>query len=173
MSAFGLFHTAVSLLAVPFGLVAFYRDGNIDPKTRFGKLYLLSMLVGSVTAFGFIPTKGFGPPQVLTLVTLVTLVGATYAGRARWLGRAADYVQTLSASTSFLLLMVFTTTETLTRLPVGHPFPANAAAPELLPVRLALLMTFLLGVGYQFFQLHVAHKAVQGVATSQVALNGR
>src|SRR5690348_9445429 len=105
MSTFGIFHTAVSLLAVPLGLLAFYREGKIDPGNRIGKLYLLAMLVGSLTAFGFIVTKGFGPPQVLTIITLLTLLGAAYAESAKWLGRAGAYVQTLSASTSFLLLM--------------------------------------------------------------------
>jgi hypothetical protein len=173
VSTFGIFHTAVSVLAIPFGFYAFYRDGKIDPNSRVGKLYLLSMLVGSLTAFGFIPTKGFDPPQVLTIVTLLTLLGATYAGRSKWLGRAGAYVQTFSASTSFLLLMVFTTTETLTRLPVGHPYAANADAPELIPVRLALLVTFLLGVGYQFYQVHAARKLAVQPATSPAAVGNR
>lgn len=153
MSAFGLFHTIVSLLALPFGFVAFARDGQIDPKNWVGKLYLAAMLIGSLTAFGFIPSKDFTPGQVLTLTTLVLLFAGIIAGRIHWLGRGAAYVQTISLSASFLLLMVFTTTETLTRLPAGDPFAANAESPELLPVRLGLLVAFLLGVGYQVFKL--------------------
>ena len=157
MSAFGLFHTAVSLLAIPFGIIAFVRDGKIDPKNRVGKLYLTAMLIGSLSAFGFILSKGFTPAQVLTVATLVLLFAGTFAGRAHWLGRGGAYVETVSLSASFVLLMVFTTTETLTRLPAGRPFASSAESPELLPVRLGLLGAFILGLGYQVFKLRAAH----------------
>lgn len=157
MSAFALFHTAVSLLAIPLGLVAFVRDGKIDPKNQIGKLYLAAMLIGSLSAFGFILTKGFNPAQLLTVVTLVLLFAGAFAGRMTWLGRGRAYVQTTSLSASYLLLMVFTTTETLTRLPVEHPFAASAESPELLPVRLGLLVAFVLGLGYQLFKLRTSH----------------
>ena len=158
MSAFGLFHTAVSVLAIPLGLYAFARDGKIDPKNRVGKLYLASMLIGSLTAFGFILTKGFNPAQVLSVATLVLLATGTFGGRTPWLRRAAAYVETVSHSASFLLLMVFTTTETLTRNPAGHPFATNAESPELMPVRLGLLVAFLFGLGYQVVQLRATHR---------------
>ncbi|MDB5306579.1 MAG: hypothetical protein JWO38_781 [Gemmataceae bacterium] len=158
MSALGLFRTAVSLLPIGFGLVAFVRDGKIDPKTRVGKLYLATMLIGSVTAFGFIPDKGFTPGQVLTLTTLALLFAGIVAGRVEWRGGA--YVQTVSLSTSFLLLMVFLTTETLTRLPVGHPVAAGPTDPALAPVRLVLLAAFVLGLGYQVFKLRAANRVV-------------
>ena len=51
---------------------AFARDGKIDPRNRLGKLYLATVLLGSVTALGFIPTKGFTPGQILTLATFAT-----------------------------------------------------------------------------------------------------
>jgi hypothetical protein len=65
MSPFGMFHTAVSILPIGFGLIAFAKFGGIDPKTRVGKWYLLTMLAGSVSSWWFIATKGFNPAQVL------------------------------------------------------------------------------------------------------------
>jgi hypothetical protein len=171
MSAFGLFHTAVSLLAVPLGLLAFVRDGKIDPTNRVGKLYLAAMLIGSLTAFGFILTNGLNPAQALTVATLVVLFVGTFARRAKWLGRAAAYVETISLSTSYLLLMVFTTTETLTRLPAGHPFAAGPDSPELMPVRLVLLVAFVLGLGYQLFKLHAGQKSHSPNAPGSAALS--
>ncbi len=159
MSAFGLFHTAVSLLAVPLGLFAFVRDGKIDPKNQVGKFYLAAMLIGSLTAFGFILTKGLNPAQALTVATLVLLFAGNFAGRAKWLGRAAAYLETVSLSASYLLLMVFTTTETLTRLPADHPFAAGPDSPELMPVRLVLLVAFVLGLGYQLCNPHAGHNS--------------
>jgi hypothetical protein len=157
MSTFGLFHTAISILAIPVGLFAFARDGKIDQRNWLGKFYFASMLIGTFTGFGFILTKGFNPAaQVLSAVTLVLLLTGIFARGAAWLGRAATYVETFSTSASYLLLMVFTTTETLTRLPVGRPFAAGPDSPELLPVRLGLLFAFVVGVGYQFSELRSA-----------------
>jgi len=154
ISAFGLFHTAVSVLPIFFGLFAFVRDGKIDPKNRVGKLYLLTMFIGSVTSWGFIPTKGFTPGQVLTLITLALLFLGTLTLRGR--RREEGYVQAISLSASYLLLMVFATTETLTRLPVGNPFASGPTDPALTPVRLVLLVGFVLGLGYQLVRIRAA-----------------
>jgi hypothetical protein len=157
MSGFGLFHTVISVLAVPLGLFAFVRDGKIDPQNRIGKFYVGAMLIGTLTGFGFILTKGFNlPAQILSAATLVIVLTGTFAGRASWLGRAAAYIETISLSASYLLLMVFTTTETLTRLPAGRPFAANVNSPVLLPVRLGLLAAFVFGLGHQLYNLHAA-----------------
>ncbi len=48
--------------------------------------------------------------------------------------------------------MFFATTETLTRLPLDHPFAIGPTDPALLPVRLGLLVALVLGVGYQLFR---------------------
>jgi hypothetical protein len=155
ISAFGLFHTAVSVLPIFFGLFAFLRDRKIDPRNRLGQLYLLTMVVGSVTSWGFLPSKGFTPGQVLTLVTLALLLAGTFTLRGTW--RQPGYVQTVSLSTSYLLLMVFATTEALTRLPVGNPFASGPADPALTPVRLVLLAGFIFGLGYQLLGLRATH----------------
>src|SRR4051812_19665781 len=130
MTAFTLAHTAISLLPVGLGLAAYARHGRIDPRTATGKWYVGTMIAGAVTGFGFLVTIGFTPGQVLGLVSLaLVLVGAL---------RPAGYVQTTALTTSFLLLMVFLTTETLKRFPLDHPFATGPADPALLPVRFAL-----------------------------------
>ena len=155
----GIFHTAISLLPVGFGLAAFARDGKIDPRTRLGKLYLATMVIGSISALGFIATKGFTPPQVLTLATLGLLFAALFTFHGEW--RGPGYVQTLSLTASYLLLWVFTTTETLTRLPRGEPFASGPGDPALLPVRVVLLVMFLLAVRLQVWALRVAEVKVR------------
>jgi hypothetical protein len=157
MSAFGAFHTAISVLPIFLGLYAFLRDGKIDPRNLVGKLYLLTMLAGSVSSWGFIPERGFTPGQVLTLITLALLAAGTFTLRGGW--RGDDAVQTLALSASYFLLMVFTTTETLVRLPLGHPFATGPDDPALLPIRLALLVAYLAGVWYQLSHRKFAPQA--------------
>jgi hypothetical protein len=147
MSPFGMFHTAVCILPIGFGLVALVRDGRIDPENGVGKIYLGTMFLGCVTAFGFIATKGLDPPQVLTVVTLALLSGGIFTVRGR--RRGPGLVQTLCLSTTYFLLWFFTTTETLTRLPVDHPFASGPTDPALIPIRLVLLIAFVIGVAYQ------------------------
>ena len=153
MSTFGMIHTAISILPIGLGLAAFVRDGKVDLRNWLGKSYLLTMLAGSVTSLGFLFTKGFNPAQVLTFVTLGFLWMATLTLRGNW--RPSGYIQTISFSTSYLLLMVFTTTETLTRIPVGQPFASGPDDPALIPVRLGLLAAFAVGLGYQILQLRL------------------
>ncbi|MBI2826013.1 MAG: hypothetical protein HYX69_15115 [Planctomycetia bacterium] len=154
ITPFGAFHTAVSVLAIGFGLWALARDGKIDPANSVGKLYLGAMLIGCLTAFGIYHHGGFGPGHVLSMITVAIVLAGIFATRVHWLGRAAPFVQTISLSTSFLLLMVFATTETLTRLPVAHPYAASQNAPELRPVHLTLLVLFVVGAAYQVFKIH-------------------
>jgi hypothetical protein len=146
MTAFTLAHTAVSLLPVGFGLYALARHGRIDPHARSGRWYVGTMIAGAVSGFGFLFTIGFTPGQVLGLVSLaLVLVGAL---------RGPGYVQSAALTTSFLLLMVFLTTGTLKRFPLGQPFASGPADPALIPVRGALLVGYLAVLGRQLWRIH-------------------
>jgi hypothetical protein len=158
LTPFGLFHTAISILPIGFGLYALVRDGRIDPNNGVGKLYLGTMLIGCVTGLMIFHHGGFGPGHVLSIIVLLLVLVGGLAGRGQWFGRATPYVETISLSASYFFLMFFLTTETLTRLPPDHPYAPSQDAPELLPVRLALLVLLVFGVGYQVFKLRAASK---------------
>ncbi|MGQ0620025.1 MAG: hypothetical protein ACT4QA_08935 [Panacagrimonas sp.] len=148
ISLFGAFHTLVSLIPIGAGLYAFVRFGRIDPAELSGKLYLVTMFIGSITAFGLLKhdfNKGHG----LSILTLLLLGVGWFAPRLALLGRKTELVRTISLSATYLLLWVFTTTETLTRIPVGHPYAANADDLKLMPIRLVLLVLFILGATLQ------------------------
>jgi hypothetical protein len=159
MSAIGILHTALSILPIGFGLFALARDRKIDPANWAGWLYIVTMLLGCISAFGLIPIKGITPAQVLTLVTLALLGLGTFTLRGR--RRGPGYLQTLCLSASFLLLLVFTTTEALTRLPAGQPVASGPTDPALLPVRLGLFAAFAFGVTYQLLSLYGTNKRLQ------------
>jgi hypothetical protein len=151
MNAFTLLHTTISVLPIGFGLYAFARRGKIDPATRSGKWYLGTMLAGTITGFGFLATIGFTPGTVLSLFTLALLLAAIFTLQGE--RREAGYVQTAALTTSFLMLMVFATTETLKHFPAGQPFATSAADPALIPVRLALLAVYLVVLGSQLLSV--------------------
>lgn len=153
MSAFGAFHTVLSLIPVVAGLAAFKRYGKIDPATTAGKVYWAGMAASVLTAFGLSSTGGFNPGHALGLIALAVMLAGTAAPRLAFLGRAGAYLQVALMSFSFMLLMIPGTNETLSRLPVGHPI---GNGPESAPVQMALagmFVLFLLGTGYQLLQL--------------------
>jgi hypothetical protein len=153
LSAFGAFHTALSLVPLVAGLVALKRYGKIDPGTGVGKAYWIGMVASVVTSFGLSSTGGFNPGHALGLLTLFVMLIATLVPRVAFLGRAAAYIQVALMSFSFLLLMVPGTNETLSRLPAGHPIGNGPDSP---PVQMALagvFALFLLGTAYQMVQL--------------------
>jgi uncharacterized membrane protein len=149
ITPFGALHTVISLLPAAIGVYAFVQNGKIDPATRAGKLYLVTMLLGSVTGLMIFHHGGFGPGHVLSILTILLVLTGVGARRVGWFGASAPYVETISLSLSFFLLCFFLTTEGLTRLPPEHPYAPSQEAVELLPVRLVLLVGLLVGVGYQ------------------------
>jgi hypothetical protein len=152
ISDFGPLNTAANTIPLGVGLLAFARDGMIDPRNRLGKLCLLTMLAGSFT-MGFLPAQGFALGPVLPLLMLALLAAGMLTLRGRW--RGPGYVQTLSLSASFFLLL-FAMTEAMARLPVGDPVAAGSADPSLLSARLVLLAAFIRGLGFQLIGLRDA-----------------
>lgn len=168
MTAFTVLHTLVSVLPVGLGLAAYARHGAIDPRTRLGKWYVGTMLVGTVTGFGFLLTLGFTPGQVFGLVTLALLAVGTLTPRGTW--RPAGYTQTIALSASYLMLWVFFTTEALKRFPTGRPFASGPADPALIPIRLALLAAFVAGVAYQVVKIRATRRPVGRVTRVMAAV---
>ena len=120
LTPFGAFHTAISLVAVLAGLVAFIRYKAISPRSLAGKVYIGMTVATCVTGF-FIFHGGFGKPHVLGIVTLLVLGVAAIAGYSNVFGRASRYVETVSYSATFFFHLIPGITETLTRLPAGAP----------------------------------------------------
>jgi uncharacterized membrane protein len=164
LTPLGLFHTLVSLLTVAAAFVALFRDKGISTRTAIGRVYLVSLLVTTVTGFPIFRNGSAGPPHVVGVLTLIALaVGA--AGTFRRLGRASEYVAVASYSTTVLLLMIPTVTETLTRVPPGAPLVASPEAPIFLPLYSMLLVLYMAGVVLQL-------RALRGSARAQVAAYG-
>ena len=159
MSILGIIHTAVSVPPIVFGLWGFVRDGRIDPANRVGRLYLLSMVASIVTSFGLSSTGGFNPGHALGVLALLLMGVAMLAPRLGWLGNGAPYVQTLSLSASFLVLLVPGIVETLTRFPAGQPLATSQQSPAVQGSLLVCVVFFLAGTTYQVLRLRAGAAA--------------
>ncbi|WP_223642066.1 hypothetical protein [Corallococcus sp. EGB] len=153
LSTLGIIHTLVSVPPIVFGVWAFVRDGRVDPGTRLGKAYVVSVVASVVTSFGLSSTGGFNPGHALGLLTLLLMAVGAAAPSVGLLGRATEYARTLTYSASFMLLLVPGINETLTRLPAGKPLADSPRSPVVQAALAVLLGLFLCGAAYQVLRL--------------------
>jgi len=156
LTPLGVFHTAISVIALVAGLIALVRDKQISPKNLLGKIYVVTTVVTCVTGFGIFQHGGFGNAHVLGIITLIVLGVAAVAGHSHLFGRASRYVETVSYSATFFFHFIPAVTETSTSLPPGSPLVANADGLALQVATGALFVAFLIGATLQVRRLRAA-----------------
>lgn len=156
ISHLGWIHTLGSLPAIPLAVYMFARHGRIAPQSTAGVFYLASMLTGAVTVF----LVAHQPVSYgIAVVTLAFLLLGYTAKRVPILGRGAEYVETIALTITVFLLMVPTVSETLRRVPDGHPFVTDLKSPVLLGFHAGLLAMLVVGLGVQITHLRRKRKA--------------
>jgi uncharacterized membrane protein len=153
LTPLGIIHTAISLLALSSGFIALLYYQEIPAKRFIGKLYIWTTIVTCLTGFPIMQHGGFGAPHALGVMTLLTLVIATIAGKTMAFGRASRYVETISYSATFFFHWIPTIAETTTRLPLGAPLIADRDGPELQSATAVLLLVFVIGATLQVLRL--------------------
>lgn len=157
LTPFGTFHTAISLIALAAGFVALARHWEISTRSLSGQIFIGGTAVSSLTGFGIFQHGGFGIPHVLSIVTLAVLAIALLAERRSIFGALSRYVATVSYSLALFFHFIPGTVETLTRLPAGAPYLANADDPMAQPIIGAFFLMFLIGATLQVIRLRSAH----------------
>ncbi len=150
LTPLGVAHTAIGLVAVVAGFWTLVRYRQITVGSTLGQTYLVTTLLTAVTGLFIFQHGGFGPPHVLSILTIVALAVGTAAAVGGWFGRWSPQVQAISYSVTLLFHMIPGFTESLTRLPLGQPLLPNADAPAFKPIYGALFLIFFVGL---FFQL--------------------
>ncbi len=161
LTAFGGFHTLISLLAVAAGTAAFVKHREIGFGTSAGKAFILLTVASCVTALFIFHHGGFGKPHALAIITLVTLALAYAAETRATFGHLSRYIATLGYSLSFFFHMIPGFTETSTRLPAGHPLVSGSDAPELQAAIGGAFLVFLIGAALQVRRLRAQRRAAQ------------
>lgn len=162
LSLLGVVHTAVSLPPVVAGLYGFARYRTIEPATRSGRIYLVSLALSVFTAFGLSSTGGFNPGHALGILALLAAFGSLLIPRFSFLGRLRPYLAALGLSFSFFLLLVPGINETLTRLPPAHPLADGPQSPLVLRTLLAWLVTFIVGFALQVLTIRSRRQSTAG-----------
>ena len=164
LTPLGTFHTAISLIAVAAGLIAFIRYQEISPRNQLGKLYVLTTIVTCLTGFGIFQHGGFGIPHLLGIITLGTLGVAAVAGMSRVFGHASPYVETVSYSATFFFHLLPAITETATRLPLGAPLVTDREGPELQAAAGIVFLALLISATLQVWRMRTQRRQHQRTA---------
>lgn len=151
ISPLGWVHTLGSLPAIPAAVYMFAHHGRIVPGSKAGAVYFISMLIGafSVVLIAHQPIS-YGIATATLLFLLAGYGIATFSKRSR----AARYAETVFLSLTAFLLMVPTVSETLRRVPDGHPFVTDMKSPLLLGAQMALLVMLVIGLSVQLARLY-------------------
>lgn len=150
ISPLGWIHTIGSLPAIPAAAYMFARYGYIVPRSRAGTVYLISMFIGAASVF-FVAHQpvSYG----IAVATLVFLFAGYGVGRFSKVTGVAIYIETVFLTVTAFLLMVPTVTETLRRVPDGHPFVTDLKSPLLLGFQTGLLAMLIIGLSIQIVYL--------------------
>lgn len=150
ISALGWVHTLGSLPAIPLAAYMFIRHGRIVPRSTAGRFYLASMLIGAFSVFLVAKQPVSNIVGVITLALLAAGYGVAHMA---WLGRARIYLETIFLSLTAFFLMVPTVSETLRRVPDGHPFVTDLQSPVLIGAQGGIALVLVVGVAAQMFYL--------------------
>src|SRR2546428_6797108 len=113
LTPLGTFHTAISLIAVVAGVIAFVRDKEISPKNLVGRIYVTTTVITCLTGFGIFQHGGFGKPHVLGV--------AAVAGNSRLFCPASPLVGTINHPPTPLFPTNPPIPQTANPLPPGAP----------------------------------------------------
>jgi hypothetical protein len=158
LSVLGIIHTAISILAIFAGIIALIKEGVINPKSTFGRWYVILTIITCVTGFPIMRTGHLGPAHTLTIMVLVLLPLGIYAKSLKVFGKKWQYAQIVIMSFTMFLSFVPAVNESFTRLPISHPLAAGPNDPLVKMGLLVIFVLFLAGVLYQVFVLRARRK---------------
>lgn len=158
ISAFGALHTVIALIGVFAGFTALIVHRQLLLSSRAGRIFFWFTIGAAVTGLFIFRRGSFGPPHVLSVLTLVVLALAWFAERRRGFGRASVYAAVLLNLTALFFHFIPAFVESLTRLPLGAPYAASPEDPALFgPIGTAFL-AYLIGAVWQALRVRGASR---------------
>jgi uncharacterized membrane protein len=154
LTPLGVFHTAISLIAIYVGVWAIVRYRMFSVYERLGQVYFLTTFVTAATGLFIFQHGGFGPPHVLAILAILALVAGIVTEKTLLLGATwSRYFYTLCYSTTLLFHAIPGFNESLSRLPPGKPITTGPDDPKFQPIAAALVLLWIAGLVVQFLWL--------------------
>jgi uncharacterized membrane protein len=154
LTQLGAVHTAISLLAVLAGIVALVRYGRITTGTKAGLWFVLLTAATCITGLFIFRHGGFGPPHMLSILTLLVLAVTCTLERLARASRFATCVIVLGNSLALFFHLLPALNEGGTRLPLGNPAFTGPDDPSLQAWVAAGFVVYLVGAVIQALRIH-------------------
>lgn len=161
LTTLGYIHTIIGVLALIPAFVSLFSYGAILPQKKAGKLYIILTVLACLTSFPIMASGHLSAGHFLAVLILVMLPLAVFAPSIKIFGQKWQYVQVVLMSLTLFFSLVPAFTETLIRVPLGHPFANGQEDPALQPVMGALATVFVIGIGIQIFRLRAHNRKLQ------------
>lgn len=129
LTPLGVFHTAVSLVALYTGIWALIRYKQFSAYERLTQVYLLATLVTAASGLFIFQHGGFGPPHTLAILTILAIVAGVVTEKTLLLGSWSRYFVALCYSTTLFFHAIPGFNESLSRLPPGKPLTSGPDDP--------------------------------------------
>jgi len=163
LTTLGFIHTVIGVLALIPAFISLFSYGVIAPQKRTGKIYIVLTALACLTSFPIMKSGHLSPGHFLAILILLMLPLAYYASSIKLFGQKWQYIQVVLMSLTLFFSLVPAFTETLVRVPLGHPFASGQEDPALQPVMGVLAFVFVVGICYQLFRLRTQHRKLQSV----------
>jgi hypothetical protein len=159
LSNLGIFHTVIGIIALGAALASCLKYGKINLADKSGKIYFFGTIITSLTALGLSKHGGFNPGHIFSLLVLLLVVGAFVLHTKMKENKRARHFENFFLSFSFFLSLIPTVNETLTRIPLGHPFAKDSSDPLIGKILLPVFILFIAGTVYQIVQQRKMNKS--------------
>ena len=150
ISMIGWFHTIVGIAGILSGLYLLIRYRFIDIWSKLGRFYIICTIFASGSSFFiFSATGSFNDAHLLSLLTILAIIGAFVMDRFSLFGSLTKYLKELAMSVTVLFSMLPTTAEVLKRIPPNEPFVESLDDPLVMNFYLSYLAIFAFFAIYQ------------------------
>ncbi len=157
MSLFGILHTLISLIPLLLAFILLLQRGHIDPHSKLGFWYSLSTVAAVATAFTIMKTGKLSEGHFLGVFILLVIAAAYLLPKLPALQKFAPLLERILMSTSFFLMFIPTTVESLSRLPLAAPLaPEGPESPLIKQILGIIFLLYLAGLFWQYKKLKVA-----------------
>jgi len=129
LTKIGVIHTLVSLVALYVGIWALIRYKEFSYRQRLTQVYFVTTLIVAVTGLFIFQHGGFGPPHVLSILTILAIGAGAITEKTRLLGGWSRYFQALCYSTTLFFHAIPGFNESLSRIPPGKPITTGPDDP--------------------------------------------
>ena len=152
ISLIGWFHTIIGTAGIISGIYLLIRYKFINIWSSLGMFYIICTLLASGSSlFIFSATGKFNDANILSILTILAIIGAFILDRFSLFGFLTKYLKELALSVTILFSMLPTTAEVLKRLPPKNPFVDSIYDPLIMKFYMSYLVIYAVFAIYQIF----------------------